>query len=296
LRRGLEFAAAVALFAGLSSALLWAGPRFPWGGAFRPLPLATLAVACAALVEIFRSRSTASSGGAPGLRLTMAAWAFGLLSKILFNVRVMDYGFALAMPALLLLVVTLFEWLPDALSARGVRPGFLRATVLALLVGAASASVITTGRYVALKTVPVGAGRDAFRADARGQAVNRTLEFLARRARPGETLAVMPEGAIINYLSRSPNPTPFPVLAPPEVALYGERRMLDAFREHPPDRIVLVHADSSIHGVRFFGRDYARSLFPWVERHYETVAIVGARPFVDHRFGIQILERAGAGP
>jgi len=283
--------AAIGLFAGAVAAIVTQGPRIPWGSAFRPLPVVVGLVVIASIVAIVRSPRTLQACRTHVIRLSFALFALLLLSKILFNVRVMDYGFALAVPATAVFVTALFVWLPRALARRQVNPWFLQAAAGALLVGAVSASVTATGRYVHLKRIEVGSGRDSFLADGRGRAVNMTLDFIAKRAQPGDTLAVMPEGAILNYLARAPNPTPYPVLAPPEVALYDEQRMLEAFRRTPPDRIVFVHADSSIHGVRFFGQDYGTSIRAWVEQNYKTAAIIGARPFEDDRFGIQILER-----
>jgi len=58
--------------------------------------------------------------------------------------------------------------------------------------------------------------------------------------------------------------------------------------------VVLVHKDTSEGGYRFFGRDYARELFAWIQSDYRPVLTVGAPPFRDHRFGIQVLERVGS--
>ena len=285
-----------AIFLVVAGTLVLARQRSAWGSAFRPLPLVVLLLAGVCFAALRRAARTIEAAGPWIVGLVLATLSFGLLAKILLNVRVMDYGFALAMPGTLLFVTALFGWLPKAFEHRGWNPAFFRAASLALWGAAVLALLATTGRFVASKTVQVGTGRDAFLADRRGTAVNMALDVLAQRSRPGATLAVMPEGAILNYLARTPNPTPYPVLSPPEVVLYGEERMLAAFQTTPPDRIVFVHADSSIHGVRFFGRDYGERIYAWVMANYRSVAIIGARPFVNERFGIEILERSGPHP
>ena len=123
--------------------------------------------------------------------------------------------------------------------------------------------------------------------------MNETLAELARRARPSDTLAVMPEGGFLNYLSRLANSTPYPILMPTEMTMFGEDRILDGFRAHPPDFVALVHRDTSAFAVRFFGRDYATRIYAWVADAYEPVFLAGAPPFRDERFGIVLMERKG---
>ncbi len=45
----------------------------------------------------------------------------------------------------------------------------------------------------------------------------------------------------------------------PEVLIYAEGVVLDAYGRRPPDFILLIDRDSSEYGVRQFGRGYARN-------------------------------------
>src|SRR5262249_22923093 len=94
------------------------------------------------------------------------------------------------------------------------------------------------------KVYAVGEGGDRFLADERGKLIAETLRELAARASPGETLAVLPEGVMLNYLARRPNPTRFYGYGPLYVALYGEDAMLAETMASPPDWIVLAHKDN----------------------------------------------------
>jgi hypothetical protein len=106
---------------------------------------------------------------------------------------------------------------------------------------------------------------------------------------------VFPDGEMINYLARRRNPTPFIKFAPPEVIMFGEDRILAAFRAHPPDLVLLAHKDTAEYGVRFFGQDYAQGLFEWVIDHYRPLRLIGYPPLRDERFGILILSRKRPG-
>ena len=70
------------------------------------------------------------------LRLTLLVFSLGLLPKILLNVNLTHYGFGLALPGTLLLLVALIDWVPALLSRLGGSGWFFRAAVLAVLVAA----------------------------------------------------------------------------------------------------------------------------------------------------------------
>jgi hypothetical protein len=109
---------------------------------------------------------------------------------------------------------------------------------------------------------------------------------------PTNTLAVLPEGVMLNYLTRRDNPTPYVVFAF-EVWAFGEQTMLAAYEKNPPDYIVLVQRDSSEYGVPYFGlqKGYGWDVMQWVRRNYEPVELIGSEPLQSGGFGVKILRR-----
>jgi hypothetical protein len=213
-----------------------------------------------------------------------------MLAKMILHVRVGHYGFALALPATLLAVVALVGWLPAWLDRIGAHGVVLRAAALAVLAFGSFEHLRATERWLERKTTWVGEGRDAFRADPRGHYVSRAVAILA--ASGARSLAVLPEGILLNYLARIPNPTPYVNFMPPEMLLFGEDAWLAAFEADPPDAIVLVHKDTSEYGQRLFGRDYAPRLALWVAAHYRPTTLIGQEPLEPGTtFGIRILRR-----
>ena len=204
----------------------------------------------------------------------------------------MHYGFALALPALLLVVVALVGWLPALVDARGRSGWVLRGASLALMAVAAVAHLERTHAFLGLNIATVGEGADAFRADGRGPFVNQALSELAERAAPGETLAVFPEGVMLNWLTRRTNPTPYINFMPPELLLFGEQHIVEAFDAAPPDWVLLVHKDTTEYGYPLFGPDYGRSLAEWISTRYEPVQQFGQPPLEPGTaFGILLLRR-----
>jgi hypothetical protein len=78
--------------------------------------------------------------------------------------------------------------------------------------------------------------------DARGVVINAAVAAVARRARGDSTLAVLPDGVMISYLARVPNSTRIVIGNPVDVAIFGEERMLAAYRANPPDLLAVTGA------------------------------------------------------
>ena len=110
----------------------------------------------------------------------------------------------------------------------------------------------------------VGDGRDKFLGDRRCEFADLLLEDLRHRVRPGETLCVLPEGIMVNYLARIESSSPFDSFIPPVLQMFDERTIVASFEAHPPDYVLLSHRDSPEYGAAYFGRDYAQKLSTWV--------------------------------
>jgi hypothetical protein len=285
LRRALSSARKVAgLAAVIGLALvLWQYGPIHWFEAARPLPLAAVALVVAAAA---RARCRGAPEPAAVLELSMAALGAILLGKIVLAARVHHYGFALAAPATLLVVAALLGRVPEAIGRRGGDATLFRAGVLVLLGLALLVHLRIAAHWIAEKSVLVGSGADAFLADGRGVAVNETLAEIAARPRAGETLAVLPEGVMLNYLARRPTSVRHVNFMPIELVMFGEDAVLEELAASPPDLVALVHKDAAEYGARFFGHDYGERLSAWVARNYRPIAQQGAPPFVDERFGI----------
>jgi hypothetical protein len=284
------FAAAVAT--GIACVVLYGDGG--WLHAPRAWPL----FAGVAFVVAARRAATESDAARWIAAAAFAAFALAMTAKMLLNARLYHYGFALGLPATALVAALAWTAWPAWIARRGGNASVARAGVAAALAGFAGIALVQTARMQAGKTVEVGSGRDRFLADARGATVNEALAWLEGCAVPGAekpTLAVLPEGVTLNYLSRSRNPTPYFNFMPPEIILFEEARILAAFQARPPDLVFLVHKDTSEYGLRWFGRDYARQLGAWLRDGYDEVARFGDPPLrPGSRFGIAALARRGA--
>lgn len=264
-----------------------------WSYAFRPLPAATAAIVLVSGVTLIRRRRDPQAAAPVVVCLTLAVFALVLLAKIALNTRVSHYGFVLSMPATVLLFVALTVWVPEAINRRGGCGLLFRGAAIGMGLAAAAAHLTVAGANIKTKDTRVGSGGDAFVTDSRGGPVNTVLNELQAKMAPGQTLAVLPEGVMLNYLLRRSNPTPYFNFMPPELIMFDERRMLAAFQADPPDFVALVHKDTAVFGVRFFGRDYGLKLSEWIVENYQLEGIAGDMPLNDEKFGIALLKHSG---
>ncbi len=294
-RRGRGVAAAVGA-ATLFVVLVSARHRIAWHELARALPLTSALGLVALVAACLRRRGERDELARVAALALFAALAFGLLAKTGLAARIDHYGFALAMPATLLLVAGLVGAFPRLLPAghgrvAGALAGAAVAAALVAIVGQSSAQL-------ALKDLPVGRGPDQLLAagppaSLRGERIAEALARLEPLLRAEDTLLVFPEGAGLNYWLRRRNPSRFLLFLPTEIAAFGESAMLADLEAHPPDFAVLAHRDAREFGVGAFGRDprNGQRLRAWLDAHYERVARVGAEPFGSEGFGLVILRR-----
>ena len=276
-------AAASCLAVFVLSGLFWNKPF--WMEAGRPLPLALACFAVLLAPSLIRRYSEKKAAA-----VILVVFSITLLAKIILNTSLHHYGFALAMPAAMVSAVALFNWVPVYIDRKGGQKIVYIAVAFALTcVVVVRYNEVSVHAYY-LKKVPVGTGTDAFLADKRGIFAHHATEWLKENAGPDDTLAVLPEGSILNYLARIPGSNRVVSTFPTDLAMFGEENMLHMLKQNPPTFIAFVHRDDSEYGAKYFGRDYARLIMSWAREKYSIVWQLGNKPFQDRRFGVEILK------
>lgn len=246
-----------------------------WFDCGRSLPLLAL---CAGGLLVFNYRQT-GTGPATVFPLLWMVFGLALMSKLGVYPRIWHYGFALAMPAFVG-AVYLFVWLLPLLLEQKYRVNarLFRATIcLVLLIGFVRLFLRSESFYYH-KDTPVGNHGDKIMAynparDPFHGNVEIALSWIEKNVPPAATLAVLPEGAMINYLSRRVNPTPFLTWVPPVMAVFGQTNMTAAFKKNSPDYVVIIARNTSEFGVGLFGYDprYGADVRQWIDNHYDQV-------------------------
>jgi hypothetical protein len=236
--------------------------------------------------------------------LLWSIFALALLAKLGLYSRIWHYGFALAMPAFVAAIYLLFWLLPALFEKYGVQRRLFRATIWLLLMVGFLRLFVQSQLLYQTKTLAVGRGPDKLFAfheeneknkelNPAGPAVQSALDWFEKNTGPQVTLAVLPEGVMINYLARRKNPTKYLVWNPPELVGFGQGNMVAAFRQGSPDYVLLVHRDAAEYGARFFGQHqkFGLELMRWIDENYEPIWLIGHEPLRNSLFGIKLLKR-----
>jgi dolichyl-phosphate-mannose-protein mannosyltransferase len=263
-----------------------------WLDVARPLPLWTVALLGLSGWTLFRGQRDHAAFDRDSARLVLAAFALLFLPRMLLNARLYHYGFVLAVPGVFLVVAALVDWIPRALDGRGASGAVFRAASLAALAVVLAFSLGQQRGWLRLKEFTLGERADRFRTDSRGAYLAAALQGIRGLARPGDTLVVLPEGVMINYLLRLRSSIPYLTMLPSEFAAFGEDELLGSLQREPPVLIALMHRGTAEYGPRFFGRDYGRRTAAWIVEHYEPAGRVGDPPLQPgSTFGIVALRR-----
>lgn len=276
------------------AALLGAGalialrlPPEAWTELARPLPLFAALAFLGALVAMNRSPGEEARRNAI-LASTFALFGLAILASTILQARIGGApGIALAMPATMVVVAALAGWVPSLVDRLGGRGVFLRGAVAGVFGVAILAHLSKQKTFLDMKTSRVGEGGDAFLADFRGSFVNAAVDVV--RTKPGATLAVMPEGAMINFLARARMRTKQVDYLPPELARIGEEAIVADLQRSPPDLVAIVHQSTAEYGPRWLGEDYGQELMAFVREHYALGPLIGVEPLRPlTRFGIRL--------
>jgi hypothetical protein len=147
-------------------------------------------------------------------------------------------------------------------------------------------------RIRADQTQSVGKGGDQFysttrEADGMGLLVDAASERM-KSVPPQATLLVLPEGTMINYLSRHKG------LDPGWGRKTDEPSNLEAIQKDPPDYVILLTRNLTEWGIKRWGAEgnYGREVIKWVAMNYSVVGHMGGDPLaLDDRPGVVIFER-----
>jgi hypothetical protein len=165
-----------------------------------------------------------------------------------------------------------------------------------LMVGVGLYSLQNITSYRAIDT-PVGTGSDMFltynpKYYSQGTVTQNVVKELRETAR-GQTLLVLPEGLMLNYLTRMPSPLPHFFYYSVVTADGREAQIVNALASRPPDWVILWARDLSEYGIANWGQrsGSGKELLEWVSDNYESVGRVDGSPMKLERDGMLVLKR-----
>jgi len=242
------------------------------------LPFIVITSLVAIIVLFARARSDREQATRLMPLIMWSAFAFVLLAKMGLNARIYHYGFYLGLPAMVVAIVLMIWLIPHVLvswrSETAARS--FRQMALWMLAAAIAPYLGTAHGWYRTRTLEIGSGADRFYASSiggQGRLARAALRLLERTASPDATVAVLPEGIMLNYLLRLDSPLRVINLMPPELMAFGEDDVLRSLAARPPDYVLLLSRNMTEYGYQQFGSDsrYGLRVVTWINEHYESV-------------------------
>lgn len=101
------------------------------------------------------------------------------------------------------------------------------------------------------------------------------IDYIEKNLRPDDTLWVVPEGPMINFLTNHSFPTIYYNSTSPFLETFGEEKIISDIEKTPPDYIIINDKQSVEYGYTFFGKDYGFNLYSYILAAYDKVAVFG---------------------
>lgn len=178
----------------------------------------------------------------------MAVWGLFMITKVFLNTNLHSEGFVYAMPAAMLFVVLFLGFVPQYFKQAYPRNGHWARLLACLLM---ALILITELRMTALvyhsRNFHVQNGPDTI--------ICRSLLWYPHKAHTAEIVSflhgadkimgkdagfvVFPQGVMLNFLTKRPDPLPYNTFMFAEVIKFGEQEMLRSFKRIRPEYVVV---------------------------------------------------------
>jgi hypothetical protein len=249
------------------------------------------------------SRRPVAPGDAPrqNARLLIAVLAAALMARMVLNGRIYEYGFYQAALAAMLVTAVLIGEVPELFCPERWSNVLLTTASLALLGCGAWQVAARSQELLRLKVYPLGSGRDLFYTyEPDRRPIGEVVRFACEKVRQypeGRTLLVLPEGEMINYLTRRRSPAAQSFFYAAVTSGGGEGEIVNELQRHPPDLVVVLSRDLRFYGVARYGDQTGegRDLLRWVVANYRVAWHIGGDPLDPLDVGGVILEARPGG-
>jgi hypothetical protein len=232
------------------------------------------------------------------LRILFAVLAASLMARMVLQGRIYQFGFyQAAIAGTVVPAVLLGESVGWANVQRRGRWVILSGFLALLSTGVAMLTAKSQWAW-RLKTYAVGEGADRFytfppAVRPIGEVVSQLTDFLSRQS-GNRSLLVLPEGLMVNYLTRLPSPLA-PIYYFSVYTEHGrEAKLVDELRRQPPDLVVVISRDLRENGINRYGESIGKGqlLVQWVNANYTVILRIGGDPLDFRQAGAVVLRKS----
>ena len=235
------------------------------------------------------------------VRVLLWMTAAAMLVRMALNPRIFHYGFVQAALAGVVGAAILMSSIPKFLKVDAVATRWYQALITLLIVAVIGVAASASRFFYSYHTLPVAEGADqlyAFdpNASPTGLLVEKARQYLEKDTIDNSvhSLLVLPEGVMLNYLTRLPNSISYFFFAPFVLADGRNAEIIHQLNAAPPDRIVVISRDMREFGVAQFGEspEHGADLLAFISANYKGIYTFGdPDPANPEQFGVMIFAR-----
>jgi hypothetical protein len=108
-----------------------------------------------------------------------------------------------------------------------------------------------------------------------GQAFDEAIKLINSQTRPGDSVAILPEGTSLDFFTGRRNPLREEITTPGFLDAEGELRAIRQLEESDTRLVLVTNRPTPEFGSSIFGSDYCRTLMRWVNNNFDLVATLG---------------------
>ncbi len=112
-----------------------------------------------------------------------------------------------------------------------------------------------------------------------GPVIDETLKKINETIKPNENFLVIPEGILLNYLTRRESPSPYTSFLLGDLVMHHEEKMVERLSRRLPDYVILMDRGVGEWGFKKFGVDTGAKISGWVIKNYIPICTIGNIPF-----------------
>ena len=216
--------------------------------------------------------------------LTFIGLTATLKSFFFINFRV--FGTFMIPLALLVNVIFLIDYLPNYLKIID-KAAWKKSCLTVLTLTAVIFLVKNMGIAAGMNISPISSERGTmYTLKMYSEPIQQSLDYIKASVPKNSSVLVIPEGAMINFLSNRPSDDKYYSLIPNYIETLGEGKILNDLKKHPPDYIFINNRDCSDYGFSIFGQDFGFQINNFVQYNYKLVKSFGKN------FSIQIYKKS----
>jgi hypothetical protein len=236
--------------------------------------------------------------GHPGERkilaeAVLAVFALVLSVRILAQVKPFGYGIYYDIPLFLVFVIAISRCAWMAGPALGIehQRKLVNSLLAAEVVLLASILVpLSNTRTARLETSWGGIYLDP----AEASVARQIIDFISEQRQKGRRVVVLPEGHMIYALTGTEAPSRWETIIPGILSPPQEEDYIADLRRADADYILVTNRKTSEYGAPYFGIDYDREIYQWIEANYQVAGEFGRfRRDVSQGWAALLYERRG---